>query len=192
MSSDVTAAYAQGVSEADLAVERLAVLGLTDPDKTGSVIYYDMEAYWNRCSLSSCGQLFYERMGITNPSARSLAGVYGSTLCNTGLSDFLNITNVPDVIWPARWYHNLGTGTYDPTANVWNLGSCIPNTVWANHQRIRQYEGDHNETWGGITLAIDSDVLDGVTAILHNYPFVDSIVRIDRRSHQCSYCQIHS
>jgi len=83
------------------------------------------------------------------------------------------------VIWPARWYHNLGSGTYDPTANVWNLGSCIPDAAWSNHQRVRQYEGDHNETWGGLTLAIDSDVLDGVVAILHDYPFVESIVRTD-------------
>jgi hypothetical protein len=108
-----------------------------------------------------------------------LAGVYGSTLCNTGLSDFLTLTDMPDVIWPARWYHNLGSGFYDPTANVWNLGSCVPNSAWANHQRVRQYEGDHNETWGELSLTIDSDVLDGVVAIPHGYPFVNSIVRAD-------------
>ena len=31
-------------------------------------------------------------------------------------------------------------------------------------QRIRQYEGDHDETWGSLTLGIDSNVLDGVVA----------------------------
>ena len=45
MSSDVTTAFGQGVSEANLAVERLAALGLTDPDKTGSAVYYDIEHY---------------------------------------------------------------------------------------------------------------------------------------------------
>jgi glucose/arabinose dehydrogenase len=69
------------------------------------------------------------------------------------------------VIWPARWYHNLGEGFYDPTATVWNLGSCLLNTVWADHQRIRQYEGDHDETWGSLTLEIDSNALDGVVAV---------------------------
>jgi glucose/arabinose dehydrogenase len=38
-------------------------------------------------------------------------------------------------------------------------------TAWANHQRIRQYEGGHNETWGTISLNIDSNVLDGVVAV---------------------------
>jgi hypothetical protein len=109
----------------------------------------------------------------------NLAGVYGSTLCNTGLSDFRTITNVPDVIWPARWYHNAGSGAYDPNATVWDLGSCLPNTVWANHQRIRQYEGDHNETWGNLTLGIDNNVLDGVVAIPYIFPFVSGIVRAD-------------
>src|SRR5690606_24513606 len=45
MSSDPAMAFQQGVAEANLAVERLAQLGLTYPDKTGSVVYYDIEPY---------------------------------------------------------------------------------------------------------------------------------------------------
>ncbi len=176
MSSDPATAFNQGVAEANLAVESLAALGLTYPDKTGSVVYYDIEPYGTNTSCRNAVNSFMNGWVSQIRAHGSLAGVYGSTLCDTGLSDFLNITNVPDVIWPARWYHNLGSGYYDPNANVWNLGSCIPNTVWSNHQRIRQYEGDHNETWGGLTLAIDSNVLDGVVAVLHDYPFVNSIV----------------
>jgi Rv2525c-like, glycoside hydrolase-like domain len=179
MSSDVTTAYVQGVNAANLAVESLAALGLTNPDKTGSVVYYDIENYGTETACRAAVNSFMNGWVSQIRARGSLAGVYGSTLCNTGLSDFQNITNVPDVIWPARWYHNLGSGYYDPTADVWNLGSCIPNTVWSNHQRIRQYEGDHNETWGGLTLSIDSNVLDGIVAMLHDYPFVDSIVRAD-------------
>jgi hypothetical protein len=179
MSSDVTIAYTQGVGEADLAVERLFTLGLTRPDKTGSVIYYDIEHYGTNTACRAAVNAFMNGWVSQIHARGSVAGVYGSTLCNTGLSDFLNITNPPDVIWPARWYHSLGSGFYDPNADVWNLGSCIPNSVWSNHQRIRQYEGDHNETWGGLTLDIDSDVLDGVVAIPHGYPFVSSIVRAD-------------
>jgi hypothetical protein len=165
MSSDPATAYNQGVNEANLAVERLAVLGLTYPNKTGSVVYYDIEYYGTD---SACRQAVNAFMNgwVSQIRARgNLAGVYGSTLCDTGLSDFRTIANVPDVIWPARWYHNIGEGYYDPNASVWNLGSCLPNTVWANHQRIRQYEGDHDETWGSLTLGIDSNVLDGVVAV---------------------------
>jgi glucose/arabinose dehydrogenase/photosystem II stability/assembly factor-like uncharacterized protein len=169
MSSDPVTAYNQGVNEANLAVDRLDELGLTYPDKTGSVVYYDIEYYGTNAACRDAVKAFMNGWVSQIHAHGNLAGAYGSTLCNTGLSDFMAITNVPDVIWPARWYHNIGQGYYDPAATVWNLGSCIPNTVWADHQRIRQYEGDHDETWGGLTLAIDSNVLDGVVAI----PFMD-------------------
>ncbi|HET9909727.1 MAG TPA: glycoside hydrolase domain-containing protein, partial [Anaerolineales bacterium] len=178
-SSDVTMAFQQGVDQANLAVERLAELALTGPTKTGSVVYYDMENYGTTTSCRAAVNAFMNGW-VSQIRARSnLAGVYGSTLCNTGLSDFQNIANVPDVIWPARWYHNFGEGFYDPNANVWNLGSCLPNTAWANHQRIRQYEGDHNETWGNLTLNIDSNVLDGLVTTSYDYPFVSSIRAAD-------------
>jgi hypothetical protein len=32
--------------------------------------------------------------------------------------------------------------------------------LWVNHQRLHQYKGDHNETWGGVTINIDSNFLD--------------------------------
>ena len=150
-------------------MERLSELGLTYPDKTGSVVYYDIEYYGTNTTCRNAVNAFMNGWISQLHVRGNLAGVYGSTLCNTGLSDFLNIANVPDVVWPARWYHDLGKGYYDPTATVWNLGSCISNTVWADHQRIRQYEGDHNETWGNLTLGIDSNVLDGAVAI----PFLD-------------------
>ena len=115
----------------------------------------------------------------------NLAGVYGATGvvasngCTSGLGDYLTIPNIPDVIWPARWYLPAGEGTYDPTASVWDIGKCVPATAWNNHQRIRQYAGGHNETWGGVLLNIDSNVLDGVVAI--PYPGIP-VARIFRRS----------
>lgn len=177
MDSDPTAAYTQGVNEANLAVNRLAELGLTLPDKTGSVIYYDIEPYGTDLSCRAAVNSFMDGWVTQLNVLGNTAGVYGSTLCNTGLSDFLTIPHVPDAIWPARWYHNAGSGSYDPTATVWDLGSCIPNTVWNNHQRIRQYEGAHYETWGTLTLDIDNDVLDGIVAIPVADPVVSSIAR---------------
>jgi len=179
MNSDISIAYNQGVSEANLAVERLTELGLTYPDKSSSVIYYDIEYYGTNTACRSAVNAFMNGWVSQIHSLGNLAGVYGSTLCNTGLSDFLNITDIPDVIWPARWYHNLGAGYYDPTATVWDLGSCIPNTIWSNHQRIRQYEGDHNESWGNLTLEIDSNALDGVVAVPYIYPSVKNISRLN-------------
>ena len=48
---------------------------------------------------------------------------------------------------------------------MWGI-SCLSDGLWTNHQRIRQYAGGHNETWGGVTLNIDSNVSDGVVAAL--------------------------
>ncbi len=178
MSSDPTVAFTQGVSEANLAVDRLLALGLTGLDKTGSVVYYDIENYGTNTACRAAVNSFMNGWVSQLHARGNLAGVYGSTLCNTGLSDFMTITDMPDLICRPG-----GITTRDqvstirlPTSGI--LG-CVPNSAWANHQRIRQYEGDHNETWGGLSLAIDSDVLDGVVAIPHGYPFVNSIVRAD-------------
>jgi hypothetical protein len=164
-SYDVDTAYIQGKDEAYFAVARLAELGLTDADMTGSVVYYDMEIYGTDPACREAVKAFVNGWVTHLHDLGNLAGIYASTSCNTGLSDFLQIANIPDVIWPARWYHSAGEGTYDPNASVWTLGSCVPTTVWNNHQRIRQYEGAHNETWGGVTLNIDDNVLDGVVAV---------------------------
>ncbi len=42
--------------------------------------------------------------------------------------------------------------------------AAVPSTDWANHQRLHQYRGAHNETYGGVTINIDSDYLDAATA----------------------------
>jgi len=39
-------------------------------------------------------------------------------------------------------------------------GSYLPDNHWANHERIHQYRGGHNETWGGVTINIDNNYLD--------------------------------
>jgi hypothetical protein len=67
------------------------------------------------------------------------------------LSSFATIPNVPDAIWSAHCAY------YNPNATVWNVYS-LSNSLWNNYQRIRQYTGGHNETWGGLTLNIDSNV----------------------------------
>jgi hypothetical protein len=33
--------------------------------------------------------------------------------------------------------------------------------LWAAHQRVHQYKGGHTETWGGVSLNVDDDYVDG-------------------------------
>ncbi|MBN1304918.1 MAG: DUF1906 domain-containing protein, partial [Anaerolineales bacterium] len=178
-SYNVTTAYNQGAAEANSAAGTLSVLGLTNPDQSDSIVYYDMEYYGTDTTCRNAANAFMNGWVSQLHSLGITAGVYGSTLCSTGLSDFWSITHRPDAIWPARWYHNSPDGYFDPDASVWGLGSCLTDSMWAEHQRIRQYEGTHNETWGTLTLAIDNDVLDGIVAVPNTTPYVTSILLAD-------------
>ena len=56
---------------------------------------------------------------------------------------------MPDQIWIADWNGAANTST-----------RYIPSSAWAKHQRVHQYRGGHNETWGGTTINIDNNYLD--------------------------------
>jgi hypothetical protein len=40
----------------------------------------------------------------------------------------------------------------------------VPSGDWSNHQRLHQYQGGHDATYGGVTLNIDSDYVDAGAA----------------------------
>ncbi len=46
----------------------------------------------------------------------------------------------------------------------------MPTAAWSNHQRLRQYLGSHNETYGHVTINVDSDYIDGPTASGQGFP----------------------
>ncbi len=165
MSSDPTAAFTQGVTEANSAIETAANLGLTDSAKTNSIIYYDMEAF-NTSDLTCRSAVKAFLDGWTNQlnSRLSRSGVY-TTSCALSKLDLTSIKNVPNDVWLAYWFTPF---QYRSNASVYNI-YCFPDTLWVNHQRIHQYSGDHNETWGGVTvIQFDNDVLDGTVALWTN------------------------
>jgi ribosome modulation factor len=95
-----------------------------------------------------------------------VAGVYGASR-NIGADMVPSVlTSPPDAIWGANWYGSCdrGSQTCPVTPSVWGMYQ-LPDTVYTNHQRIRQYWGDHTETWGGSTLTIDRDLADGPVAV---------------------------
>lgn len=145
-------AYLEGRAEADLAAaaaERLGFMGKR-------VIYYDIESYSGasescRNTVASFVRGWVERLHELGFNA----GAYGAP-CSSYISDWAEVNPPPDDVWIAHWYAD----GYDPDATVWDA-PCLSNTLWVDHQRIKQYVGSHNETWGDVTLRIDSDVLDG-------------------------------
>ena len=56
---------------------------------------------------------------------------------------------LPDRIWIARWDGIANTST-----------TYIPEDGWRPGGRMKQYRGGHHETWGGVTINIDSNFID--------------------------------
>jgi Domain of unknown function (DUF1906) len=148
-SYDTSTARQQGRNQADAAVWAAYDLGFTGRN----VYYFDMEAY--NTGNSSCRNAV--KAFVDGWSGRiknywgEKAGVYGSS-CGSAVADWATINNVPNDVWVADW-------NGDP--DVWGL-ACLSNGLWSNDQRLHQYRGGHNETWGGVTMNIDNDCADGL------------------------------
>jgi photosystem II stability/assembly factor-like uncharacterized protein len=152
MDPDPAVAYTQGRANADAAAEAAWRLGFFDD----RVIYYDIEAYplaspECRMAVASFLQGWVERLHELGLNA----GAYGGA-CSSYMSDWAENPSPPDNVWIAHWYAD----EYDENASVYGA-PCVPDALWANHQRLKQYTGGHQETWGGLTFTIDSDVIDG-------------------------------
>jgi hypothetical protein len=88
ISDDLTAAYNQGVAEANAAIAVAANLGLTLPDSSGTIIYYDMEGY--SALNPTCrepAKSFISGWTAELRASGNLSGVYGSS-GTSNLSDF--------------------------------------------------------------------------------------------------------
>ncbi len=143
-----------GTSDAEDAVAQAQALGLL----SGSALYADVEHY-DRTD-SSCVNAVRNYVSAwvrTLHAAEYRAGVYVHQ--NSGLIDLSAVYDSPDharpdAVWMARWDGN-------PALTGW---PTAPDSQWSNHQRAKQYLGDHDETWGGVTINIDSDSLDAPIA----------------------------
>ncbi len=144
-------AASQGAAAASDAIARAQLLGIG----SGNPIYDDMEAYSHTSANASAVLAFLSGWTAELHSQGYLSGVYGSA--GSGIADLVSNYGSgyaePDDLWIADW--NGHQGTSDPS---------VPSSYWSAHQRIHQYSGGANERWGGVTLNIDHDYLDGATA----------------------------
>ncbi len=150
-------AYQEGRTEAEQAIQVAQGLGLTNAAGQGSVIYYDLEHYDIRNEeCNQAAQAFINGWVERMNELGMIGGVYST---GRPLSQFADLPNPPPVIWAAHWIFPA----YASEATVWNVLG-LPNELWNNRQRLRQYAGGHNETWGDVTLNIDSNVMDGIVS----------------------------
>lgn len=150
-------AYQEGRNEAEMATLVAQQLGLTNAAGTGSVIYYDLEHYdINNQECNEAARAFINGWVERMAELGMIGGVYST---GRPLSQFADLPNPPPVIWAAHWIYP----SYNPEATVWNVFS-LSNDLWKSQQRLRQYAGGHPETWGEVTLTIDSNVMDGMVS----------------------------
>ncbi|HEX3363313.1 MAG TPA: DUF1906 domain-containing protein [Solirubrobacterales bacterium] len=155
------AAGTQGTAAAEDAVTEATAIGIG----TGSPIYFDMEAYTRTTSATKTVLTFLEAWTTKLHELGFQSGVYSSS--GSGIADLAaQLTTgypLPDDIWAANWNNQENT-----------LDSVLPETAWANHQRIHQFRGGHDDTYGGTTINVDSDFVDGATVGVGTPPVGES------------------
>jgi hypothetical protein len=155
------AAGIQGAAAAEDAVGDATAIGIG----AGSPIYFDMESYSPTTSATRAVLTFLEAWTEKLHELGYVSGVYSSS--GSGIADLADqygtAYSSPDDIWIANW--NNAQNTIDPV---------VPESAWANHQRIHQYKGGHDDTYGGTTINIDSNFVDGDTVGVGTPPVGES------------------
>jgi hypothetical protein len=159
-SYDIATARSQGLSEASAAVSAAQALGLG----AGTPLYYDLENYnETQASCAAASSAFINAWVERIRASGYVAGVYANAYDAQHDMTPGVIAHVPDAVWIAQWACGAGTTSCGWSPTVWGI-SGLSDGYWVNNQRIRQYWGDHNETWGGVTFKIDSNYANGPVA----------------------------
>jgi hypothetical protein len=145
-------ASSQGTAAATDAIARAQAVGMG----SGSPIYFDMEAYPRGGSNSATVLNFLSAWTTQLHASGYRSGVYSGGVSGA-IGDLAARWGTtypePDDIWIANW--NGRKSTSDP---------YVSDAPWSFHQRLHQYAGGHDERYGGVTINIDNDYLDGHTA----------------------------
>ena len=153
ISSSPAQAKAQGRDAGNDAVAQARLLGLAP----GSVLYNDIENYnVKNATCSTATMTFLDAWTRTVHGLGYGSGVYSSAagaITDMAKRYYSTTWAAPDVVWTARWD---GVATTDEKA--------LSSSQWANKQRIKQYRGDHYETWGGYRINIDSNYVNASVA----------------------------
>jgi hypothetical protein len=143
-------ATAQGTADAVDAAAQASAVAIGP----GSPIYFDMESYSRTTSATTAVLAFLQAWTNKLHALGYVSGVYSSSA--SGIADLAKQIGSgyvqPDDLWIANWNDQQSTAD-----------SYVPASAWAAHQRIHQYHGGHNETYGGVTINIDNNYVDAAT-----------------------------
>jgi len=156
--STYAAARTQGTAEARKAVAAATALGIVP----GSTLFYDLEG-WSAASSSACTQSALRFLGAwTTQLHRSgyASGVYSSASSGIRALDDARVSptstvTMPDQVWVADWNGRANTSS-----------TYVRSDGWMPSSRVHQYQGGHDETWGGVRINIDRNYLALRTPVL--------------------------
>lgn len=151
--NDYAKARAQGKLEAERAVAAAKAIGIV----ARSTLFYDLEAF--DITVRSCKASAIRFVHAWSKRLHELgykSGFYSSAGSGIKLMDYVKRYYserfvLPDTLWIARW-----DGKADTSVSTDYLSS----KAWLPGGRLKQYQGGHNETWGGVTINIDRNYLD--------------------------------
>jgi hypothetical protein len=141
----------QGTDEATKTVAAAQALGIV----AGSTLWYDLEGFND--NLTDCRESALAFLSEWTDQLHRLgyvSGVYSSAGSGIEMLDDARVERpgkftLPDAIWIARWDLQANTST-----------SYIRDDGWLPGGRMKQYQGGHDETWGGVRINIDRNYLD--------------------------------
>jgi hypothetical protein len=144
-------AFKQGTAEASTTVAAAQAIGIVP----GSTLWYDLEGY--DVTNSACRESSLYFLSAWTQQLHALgyvSGVYSSAGSGIKSLDDARVERpgvftLPDQIWIARWDGQANTST-----------TYIRTDGWVPGGRMKQFQGGHNEKWGGVTINIDRDFLD--------------------------------
>ncbi|WP_327413445.1 DUF1906 domain-containing protein [Streptomyces sp. NBC_01233] len=152
LSTDPSEANGQGREAAEGAVDAARSLAMAE----GTVLYNDLENYTDRATwdapvvayLTAWTQRLHE-LGFRSAAYVSVSsGVKALSAHHHQAPQAM-----PDVLWAARWNLSASVGNAD-------MGLPAGTAQWAGPRRAHQFRGDHNATYGGVTINIDRSWVD--------------------------------
>ncbi|MFE2288322.1 DUF1906 domain-containing protein [Streptomyces sp. NPDC059443] len=152
LSTDPSEATDQGTAAADGAAQAAAALGLAE----GTVLYNDLENYTDRATWDGpvVAYLTAWTVRLHELNYRAAAYVSASSGAKALSAHYAQAPDaMPDVLWVARW--NLSATVTDA-----DLGLPEGTRQWAGARRAHQFRGDHDATYGDVTINIDRNWVD--------------------------------
>ncbi|CAN5124116.1 hypothetical protein BH09ACT12_BH09ACT12_23230 [soil metagenome] len=144
-------ARGMGQDSADSTIADAQALGIV----AGSTLWYDLEGFDSantNCRESALSFLTAWNRKVS--AAGYVTGVYSSAGSGIKVLDDARVQRpsaytLPERIWVARWDGQANTST-----------SYIREDGWRPGGRVKQYQGGHDEVWGGVRINIDTNFLD--------------------------------